>query len=127
MKHFVLIAALLAPVSISAQEAEAESDAKEGLTLMERGAKLFFEGLFSEVEPAIEGMKELAEEMGPSLTQMLEEMGPAFREMLAQVDDLSNYEPPVMLPNGDILLQRKLDAPELLPLPEPGENGDVEL
>lgn len=114
----LLITALAVPTSLAAEEAD------EGVGLMERGMKLFFEGLMDEMEPAMEGFEAMAREFGPAMAEMLDEMGPAFAQLLERVDDLSNYEPPVMLPNGDIILRRKLDAPEM---PEIGENGEVEL
>ena len=44
-------------------------------------------------------------------------MGPAMVELLGKIDDLSAYHPPEMLPNGDIIIRRKMpeeieDAPE---------------
>ncbi|MEM1237600.1 MAG: hypothetical protein AAGI10_11555 [Pseudomonadota bacterium] len=121
MKHALFIAALAIPAPLAAEEAE------EGLGLMERGMELFFEGLMDEMEPAIEGFESMAREFGPAMAQMLDEMGPAFAELLERVDDMANYEPPVMLPNGDIILRRKEDAPELPEMPEIGEDGAVDL
>lgn len=111
-------AALAFPTTLAAEEPE------DGLSLMERGAKLFLEGLMDEMEPAIEGFESMAREFGPAMVEMMEEMGPVLNQLMEQVDDLSNYEPPVMLPNGDIIIKRKSEAPEL---PEIGEDGAVEL
>jgi len=108
MKRFVLIAALMLPTATLAEE-------ESGLSLMERGAQMFFEGLLNEMEPALDEMQNLAESMGPGLAQMMDQMGPAFADLMERIDDLSNYEPPVMLPNGDIIIRRKPDAPELEP------------
>ncbi|MEM6729302.1 MAG: hypothetical protein AAF618_12445, partial [Pseudomonadota bacterium] len=96
----------------------------EGRGLMQQGIELFLEGLQDEMAPAIEGMGEMAREFGPAMAELMREMGPAFAALLERVDDLSNYEPPVILPNGDILIRRKPEAPEL---PEVGESGVVDL
>lgn len=118
MRHFVFIAALALPTTSHAEEVE------DGLTLMERGAQLFFEGLMGEMEPALEGFQDMAREIGPAMEEMMAEMGPAIIELMDRVDDLSNYEQPEVLPNGDIILRRKQEAPTL---PEPGPDGGVEL
>lgn len=88
---------------------------------MEEGAKLFFRGLMSEMEPALRELEGLAEEIEPALRSFAQEMGPALQSLLDEVEDWSVYEPPVVLPNGDILLKRKPDAPAPRPLPEGGE------
>lgn len=97
--------------------------ADEGTSLMEEGAKLFFRGLMEEMEPALRELEELADDLEPALRQFAQEMGPALRDLLATVEDWSVYEPPVVLPNGDILLRRKPDmpTPDALPAPEEGE------
>lgn len=101
-----LILALLLPVSAQAQE-----EGERGLTLMERGARQFLDGLLKEMEPAIEGLDDLADQMGPALRGFAEEMGPKLGEILDQVEDWSAYETPEMLPNGDIIIRRKPDHP----------------
>ena len=110
---FTLTAALLAPLPSAAEE--------DGLTLMERGAQLFLEGILKEVEPAMEDLKDLAEEMEPALKDFANSMGPALADLLDQVEDWSAYEAPEILPNGDIILRKKV-AEET-----PPENGDIEL
>ena len=55
-------------------------------------------------------------------------LGPAGPELtlIAMIDDFKNYDAPVMLPNGDILIRR--NAP-MVPVPKfvPGPNGEIEL
>ncbi|MEN8658601.1 hypothetical protein [Marivita sp.] len=98
----------------------------EGTSLMEKGAKLFFRGLLSEMEPALRELEGLADEIEPAMRSFAEEMGPALRDLMEQVEDWSAYEPPVVLPNGDILLKRKQDAPPLEGLPPPeGDEIDI--
>lgn len=82
---------------------------------MEEGARLLFRGLMSEMEPAIDGLSELADEMQPALERLAEEFGPALGQMLQTIDDIRHYEAPEVLPNGDIILRRRPDAPEFTP------------
>lgn len=104
----LLIAAFLAQPAIA-------DDKTEGLGLMERGAELFFRGLMDDMAPALDELRDLAEEMGPQMQLFLEEMGPRFGELLSQIDDLTHYEAPEILPNGDIIIRRKPDAPRFTP------------
>lgn len=114
MKHAALILALaLSPLPALAQETPApEAEAEDGPSLMERGLALFFEGFQQELEPALEGM-------GDALT----EMKPAMDSMMGMIDDMTNYQMPEMLENGDIIIRRKPDAPPV----EPPATPDVEL
>ena len=105
MKHYIAIAATLATVlatPITAQE-------DDGRSLMERGAELFFEGLSQEMAPALNDLRGMAEEFGPSMKEFFEEMGPGLARILDEVKDWSMYHPPEILPNGDIIIRRKAD------------------
>ena len=102
MRHLIAILALLTLTPPSAQAEE------EGLSLMERGARLFMEGILKEMEPTLDNLQGLADEMGPALRSFAEEMGPALTDLLAKVEDWSVYHPPEILPNGDIILRKKL-------------------
>ncbi|MGB5865729.1 MAG: hypothetical protein WBG95_15690 [Sulfitobacter sp.] len=86
--------------------------AQDEPSLMERGAQLFFEGLMQEMAPAMEDLRTLMEEAGPSLQQFMLEMGPKLRAVLEDVEDWSVYEAPEVLENGDIIIRRKPDVPE---------------
>ncbi|MBM1815273.1 hypothetical protein [Pseudosulfitobacter pseudonitzschiae] len=97
-------------------------DDGEGLSLMERGARMFMEGIMKEMEPAIDNLGELAEEFGPAMRSFAETMGPALRDLMGQVEDWSVYDAPEILPNGDIIIRRKPEAPEYLP-----KEGEVEI
>ncbi len=110
MKHVVMIALTLSLTPFAAQAEE-----ERGLSLMERGAQLFMEGLGKEMEPAFEGLEGLADQMGPALKNFATEMGPKLTELLEQVDDWSAYTAPEMLPNGDIIIRRKPDHPMVPP------------
>lgn len=111
MKKFILILALASPLPALAQDAPG-GEVEEGLSLLEQGAQLLLRGMMSEMEPALQDM-----------ASALKEAEPMLRDMLAMMDDLTNYHPPEMMPNGDIILRRKLpgDTPPALP------DGEVEL
>lgn len=110
MKHVVSLVAVLTvfPLIAGAEE-------ERGLSLMERGAQLFMEGILKEMEPAIDEFSGLTEKMGPALKNFATEMGPKLTELLEQVDDWSAYTAPEMLPNGDIIIRRKPDHPMVPP------------
>lgn len=112
----IAIALMLGTVSVSAQEQK-----EDGADLMERGMELLLDGLREEMSPALNQMRQLAEEYGPALFSFLDEMGPAFTSMLDEVRDWTAYHPPEMLPNGDIIIRKKIE-----PLPEPEADPKVE-
>lgn len=120
MKHLAAVSAALALLALPAA---AQDEAEEGLSLMERGAQIFMEGIRREMEPALDDLQGLAQEARPALRDFLREMGPAMAEILADIQDLSAYHPPEMLPNGDIILRKKV--PDEPPEAEPG--GEVEI
>jgi len=95
----------------------------EGLSLMERGARLFLEGMRREMSPALEDLRDLVAGMGPAMQDFIQRMGPAMAELLNRIDDLSVYEAPELLPNGDIIIRRKPDAG---PLPPPAD-GEIDI
>ena len=112
-----LALALLAP-PVWAQDAEpappVAPEVEEGFDLMEEGAKLLLKGLMSEMEPALDEMGKALNEIEPAL----KDLQPRMLELLALVDDLTNYQAPERLENGDILIRRKPDAPAPPALPE---------
>ncbi len=116
MKHIALALAL----SLSALPAAAQ-ETEEGFDLMEEGAKLLLRGLMTEMEPALRELEDFADEVGPAMKLLADEMGPALAELMSQIDDIRNYDPPEILPNGDIIIRRRPEAPEF----EPGE--EIEL
>ncbi len=69
-----------------------------------------------------EVFRDLMEQMKPALDELLETL-----EVLEGIDSIEHYERPEILPNGDIIIRRREDAP---PLPhddseEPGEEPGV--
>lgn len=72
----------------------------EGLGLIEEGARLLLRGF-------------------------VDEMAPLLRDLEGMIDDLALYHPPEILPNGDILLRRRVPRdPEVAP--DDGIEGDLE-
>lgn len=121
MKHLIAALALTAVLAPVPALSETEQE-EEGKSLMERGMALFFEGFMKEVEPLAEDLKNFAEEMEPNLRALADKMGPALEQLADKIDDMNNYEPPEMMPNGDIIIRRKPDAPERI-IPK----GEVEI
>tara|TARA_R110002110_G_scaffold33449_9_gene114565 strand:- start:294 stop:662 length:369 start_codon:yes stop_codon:yes gene_type:complete len=115
MKNFVPLVVALSFIPFAAVAEE-----ERGLSLMERGARLFMQGILKEMEPAIDEFEGFADQMGPALKNFAIEMGPKLTELLDQVDDWSAYTAPEMLPNGDIIMRRKPDHP-LMPPDTPTE------
>ena len=103
----------LIPFALAATMFTPAAHAEEGpgLSLMERGAQMFLEGILKEMEPAVEDLQDLADDMGPALRQFADDMGPKLSELLGEVEDWSVYMPPEVLPNGDIIIRRKPDHP----------------
>jgi hypothetical protein len=123
-----ILALLLAVTPLQAQNGAApdtptEDSADEGLSLMERGARMFLDGMRSEMEPALRDLGDMLATMGPAMQEFLRDMGPAMADLLGRIDDLSVYEAPELLPNGDIIIRRKPDAG---PLPPPQE-GEIDI
>ena len=118
----LILALLLPAVDGWAEQNDAPeppaASADEGMSLMERGARMFLEGMRREMAPAIEDLRDLTAGMGPMMRSFMQEMGPALADLLGRIDDMTAYEPPELLPNGDIIIRRK---PERGPLPPPEE------
>lgn len=96
MKHlaaYTLCAALLASPAM----AEDDDSLRDGMDLLSEGTKLLLKGLLGELEPAL-------------------------RDLEGALHDLNAFHPPEILPNGDIIIRRKV--PKVVP---PGGNGEIEL
>jgi len=124
MKALVLALplALLAP-ALPAQEPTApSSEIDEGMSLLEEGARMFLRGLMTEVEPKMQEMQKGLDDLGSKMGSALDQAQPWITTLSGMVDDFGYYDPPIRLPNGDIIIRRKADAPppvlEDLP-PEP--------
>jgi hypothetical protein len=65
-------------------------DLSEGLDMLRNGARIILRGLMDEVEPA------------------LREMEPELQALFDRLADLPTYQVPQYLPNGDILIRRRV-------------------
>ena len=77
MKNFVPLVVALSFIPFAAVAEE-----ERGLSLMERGARLFMQGILKEMEPAIDEFEGFADQMGPALKNFAIEMGPKLTELL---------------------------------------------
>jgi hypothetical protein len=127
----LVLAICVAALPAFAQETPPVPEAGEdGFSLMEEGAKLVLRGLMTKMEPALDEMGKTLNEVGPALEGLGAEVGPKLRQLVGMIDDFKNYDAPVMLPNGDILIRRNAPpvAPPVAPVdPVPGPNGEIEL
>lgn len=126
MKKLALLLALAAPPALAETPSPAP-EVEEGFSLMEEGAKMLLKGLMSEMEPTLDEMGKALSDIEPAL----KDLQPKMMELLALVDDLTNYQAPERLENGDILIRRKPGAPPPPPLPETAPEtapaGEIEL
>jgi hypothetical protein len=99
--------------------AQGEGDTERGFDLLREGSRLILEGLLDDMRPMLEEARPFFEE----------EMLPFLESLGSLIDDLSAYEMPERLPNGDIIIRRSPDHPwpPDPDAPEVGEDGDVEL
>lgn len=109
-----LALALPAKAQTAPEPAPLNEEVGEGFSLMEEGAKLLLKGLMSEMEPALDEMGKALSGVEPAL----KDLQPKLLELLALVDDLTNYQAPERLENGDIIIRRRPDAPTPPPLPD---------
>lgn len=114
----ILIATLAGTLAIAApavaQDSDTDpSDVTEGLGLLGEGTRLIFEGLMEEMRPMLEEARPYFED----------EVLPFLNRMGELMDDVTSYELPERLPNGDIIIRRSPDAPEFVP----DEDGTIDL
>lgn len=86
----------------------------------EDGGALFLD------EQELRDLGDLAQE---TLRRFAERMAPLADRLGALIDNLDAYAAPEMLPNGDIIIRRKPDAPPLrdAPAPPPIPEGGITL
>jgi hypothetical protein len=114
----------LIPLALAAALLAAPAAAQaEGNSLIEEGADLLLRGLIEEVAPPLQELAGIGQEVLPILQALGEEFGPALSEVAGQIDSITYYEPPVIAPNGDIVMRRRADAPAWVP---PAEDPEPE-
>ena len=111
----VLLLALpiaLMPLALPAQDAQPpDSEMDQGMSLLQQGAELFLRGLMTEVQPQMQEMQKGLDDLGQKMGSALDQAQPWISALSSMVDDFGYYDPPERLPNGDILIRRKPDAP----------------
>lgn len=70
-----------------------------------------------------EDLEELSREAEEAVDKLLEMIGPLMESMSGLLADLPRYEPPEMLPNGDIIIRRRRDDP----FDEPVEETETDI
>lgn len=127
MKHALALSLCLVAAPVAAEEAALTPKPEgDGFSLMEEGMKLVMRGMMTEMQPTLDEMGKALDEMEPHL----KELGPKLEQLVALIDDIKNYDAPIMLPNGDILIRRNAPLlPKAAPQsdPPPGPNGEIEL
>ena len=113
MRHMIPLA-LAAALATPAAAQEAAED-PGGFGLIQEGAGQILRGLADEAAPVIDDLSGIGADLLPTFRAIALEMGPAFVAVFSQVDAIANYEPPAFLPNGDIVLRRRDDAPAWTP------------
>jgi len=105
MRHLAIILFLLVCASPlmaqNAPEPEGEQELFDGLDDLADGMRRLFEGFQSDVAPLMEDLTD-------------------------RLKGLSDYHPPEVLPNGDIIIRRKR-AEDATPQPEPDAEGAIDI
>ena len=122
MKRLILAAALAAAPLVG----HAQDSSDEGSNAIEEGAQLFLRGLLEEVQPPLQELAGIGATHLLTLQALVDEMGPAFAEVFEQIDSISYYQPPTILPNGDIIFRRNADAPAWEPAEAAPERAEPE-
>ncbi len=111
-----LVLAAAIPQGVAAQT-ERDDLMDEPPGLFRRGAEMFLKDLLDQAEPTLDELERTWREFAPEI----EKIGPMVESLVTMVEDIRNYELPARMPNGDILIRRKPNAPALPVLPdEPG-------
>lgn len=74
--------------------------------------------------PGEEELRALGEEAEAMLRRFAERLDPMMERIRALIDDMNAYEAPERLPNGDIIIRRKPEAPAPA---EPAPDGGISL
>lgn len=109
----VLLAIFLAFPAVAETE---DGDVGEGFSLLEEGARIIMRSMLDDLGPKLDEMRD-------GLEGAMSEIEPHLTELFDMIGDLRNYEAPERLPNGDIILRRKLPEAPI----EFGPNGEVEI
>ena len=112
----VLAVALATILALPASAETGDGSADEGFSLLEEGARIIMRSMLDDIGPKLDEMRD-------GLEGAMAEMGPHLTELIDMIGDIQNYHAPEKLPNGDIILRRKIpQAPIRF-----GPNGEVEI
>ena len=125
MPPAALAAALAAWVAVcpaASRAQDAGDPGGEGFSLMEEGGRFLFRHMLRRMKPALDDAQN-------DLGQTLKDMGPALDGLADYVGDLSLYHRPEVLPNGDVLIRRKVPLPARPPARQgvPNADGTIDL
>lgn len=68
----------------------------------------------------------LTEGLEGLMEDMIRDLGPALEKAIGAIEELDAYHPPEILPNGDIILRRKVPDGDDDVFPLPGPSNDDE-
>jgi hypothetical protein len=128
--RLALVLSLCAAPVLAQDTGPAPVPEDDGFGLVQEGARMVLRGLMNEMQPALDEMSKALGQVGPALEGFSEEIRPKIAELISMIDDFSNYDAPVMLPNGDILIRRNAPLTPEPALPDeaaPGPSGEIEL
>lgn len=97
------------PPATAPQTAPPGTPPPSGEDPIQRGIEGIMQDLLTRAQPHLEGL-------AGELQGAWSDYGPAFGQLTGLMDDIANYQTPERLPNGDILIRRKPDAPPPPPL-----------
>lgn len=102
--HLILVAALAAAPALAQVYEPPKADEPAPEDSLESGIENFLNNLLGQAQPHLD-------RLGRDLGDTLGSVGPVFKDIGALMDDVSNYQAPERLENGDILIRRRADAP----------------
>lgn len=108
----LFVLALAMPAAADTPEAEPE----DGFSLLEEGAKIIMRSMLDDIGPKLDEMRD-------GLEGAMAGLEPHLAELADMIGDLGNYHAPERLPNGDIILRRKIPQAPI----EFGPNGEVDI
>lgn len=118
MRTLILALSLTFAAPVLAQDALPEAEPDEGRPI-DSILELFIDRAEEAMRDMVEGLEpelnELLQKMEPEMQRLMGRILPELQALSEMVGGIDNYEMPEVLPNGDIIIRRKNDAP---PLPE---------
>lgn len=111
-----LAAAFVVVLACPAFAETGEEGVEEGFSLLEEGARIIMRSMLDNIGPKLD-------EMQDGLDGAMQEIEPHLTELMDMIGDLQNYHAPERLPNGDIILRRKVPEEAI----ELGPNGEIEI